>query len=1254
MATGQRNGGMIDAGANSPDFLVESFKKAVIERLRIFADQKQWTDAEYGMLSEEKGRQSGNAAHAVERQFTRYTVEWLGFHPADWVYYQPQTGEGKNPQCPAYLVSGSPGVAFMVGDTESTCDCDRNEHLRQLGRSWSDPAGYAVWCNMRRILAVRCMPEHTGTYETLVDLSVENLCGPPQLFAADEQALHMTQLLVFHLLFCKDRLTQFQRFAERIRVDEQTFEHTPGPLTTPQAIRHFIEGSRQPLDHIRLAALARIREARVRQTGLGDQEILLRREWDEAKEALVQRMRSPLISEPVARAIEQLTPRLGALTQGEIDGIGKILADASPPVRGGQGSSATFSTLSASWQESAGRINSALLAQRCKAARSARMTAAYQVWSERQSDPEDRRLDVFAEQVAYVFFVRLLLLRVLEDKHILYPRIARDGGLPAWSACLARSCEERKGAAALNEPLSAMLARKASSYALHFFSQAVFDWFTPDEFFFAETLEFLYKYNFQDITNDILGFTYEAYIDRNARNRQGHFLTRETVVEYMLDLLEYTGPRVVGRRIFDPACGSGSFLVHAARRYRRGLLSALCSEKGLPEGELRQELARRYVNDLPTRFFGMELNPFACYLAEMNLLLQALDDLAVLQQAGAMQSIERFSIYTADSLHVPHEEGDGAEVNKEFSSIRLPDRPGAGVVADVRPVQAGLETCHDGFFYIISNPPYVSRKQEKFDTARFRAAAFYRAILSGDMNLYLLFLRLGLYYLADSGRMIYLVPLTIFGDKSSGAARKLLKTPPFRPSVAIRFYRGDLLFPGVDQSVAIVRIDHSSSQQTMLIGGGNTVREAEASQFLLPLVDVIDATPQSRVWYGNWLIAPDRRSWSVWQHVKRISGGLTTLFEGLLDTTFARKQGDVNATYLNPLRVGHTGFSQGHVAIYKGEDIRAFAPLAEVPSDWARPLPPHGEQGMPGKTVRVSRTLQGLQHLPESEQGIVLREVARLNTRERLIATWFERSAAQPVAFTHKLWRMILKDPGAETYGKALLAVMNSKTIAYLLNLFSTNNDVSKDDIGRVPVPDPKTLPAARLARLADDALAQCAQLYRDVVVKYGARLPACEDGEVYVAPSRVLAVTPVPAVSLSVLVGRGAVRNRGAAGGRIRTLRTQECIVCATDAGGSERAAFAAVLDIFLAESEREHETWMQAQSWQVPDSVAAGNWLKHYQDARRQAQQSWRRFLSIQYDIDEAVADWYGFDTAQRRAIDEGLPWARRRREKLQDMGE
>jgi SAM-dependent methyltransferase len=1254
MSTTPARSSPVNGTSITVDQVLQSFKQAVIDRFQIIAGDRLYNYQEYLTIPETSDIRRGDEANAVDQQFTRYVLEWLGFSPAEWTYNQPQSGTGKKLNRPDYSIRGSIGIAFIVEDKNSSINFDPDEHLKQMRRYCLGTAGYAVWCNMRRLLALRFVPGNALTYDILVDLSLEELFGPQlSLPLAQAQASQGTNLALFRLLFSKDRFTKFKELVEKISVDEQTFQERAAPLDTSQAIDHFIHGSRETLSHLKLAAFSQIQEAITRSKQITEREAVLRREWDDAAQDLAARINYALISDPVLEAIGQLTPRLGELTQEEIRNIGEVLKQACRRTIGMARFSATLLPLFENWLERALHINSALLAQRFESASPFRIVEAYQVWSERQSDVEDIRPETFAEQVAYVYFVRLLLARVLEDKRILQPRLASDGGFLEWGHYIERHFQELNGVSVLNEIFSAILTRKASNYYLHFFQQAVFDWFNPDDFLLVEALEFLCRYNFHDINSDIIGFTYEAYIDRNARDRKGHFLTREDVVEYMLDLLEYSGPQTIGRRILDPACGSGSFLVHAARRYRRALIAYFCNSRGLSgseaslqsDPELRKTFASRYLQDLTTCFYGMELNPFACYLAEMNLLIQALDDLSVLQQAHDLQPIERFRIYNTDSLDIPREVLDNAVLGNEANRIIAPDRLSYRLTDEAYPIKASLNSYTDGFSYIISNPPYVSSKQEELNTQRYRNTEFYKAILSGDMNLYLLFLRLGLYYLAEYGQMIYIVPLTLLGDKSASAARKLLKTPPFSPSIVVRFYRGDILFPGVDQAVTIVRVNRSIRSPSIVVGGGATIQEARASQLTVPSDEVIEAVPQNHIWQGNWLVAQSQESWDIWEHVKKVSNNLSLLLENVLDATFDRKQGDVNATYLNPLRIGGKGsFADGDIAIYKGEDVRPFAPLPPGPSDWAKPSLVRKTENLPRETMRISEALEQLKQIPDNDQGIVLREVARLNTRERLIATWFERKRDKPIAFTHEIWRMILKADASEELGKALLAIIGSNVAAYLVNLFSTNNHVSKEELGRIPIPDPGSMPVTPLASLANALLSERTALERDFVVRYGARLPEFENGEVYIPPSSFLAATRLPRLSMAALIGRGEVKNNGPVNGRIRSLRSRNMIISAMDASSPGAAAFAEVLELFLNEPARENDTWSQAQEWLLPDPVAAENWLGSYRSAILQAQKRWEGVVSLQQQLDEAVADWYGFDAAQRLAIRAGLPWARR----------
>jgi hypothetical protein len=154
----------------------------------------------------------------------------------------------------------------------------------------------------------------------------------------------------------------------------------------------------------------------------------------------------------------------------------------------------------------------------------------------------------------------------------------------------------------------------------------------------------------------------------------------------------------------------------------------------------------------------------------------------------------------------------------------------------------------------------------------------------------------------------------------------------------------------------------------------------------------------------------------------------------------------------------------------------------------------------------------------------------------------------------------------------------------------------------------------------------------------------------------RILAVRLLPSDILKyemlALVGRGEVKNNGPANGKIRALRARNLIISTVASTIPNAAAFAQILDLFLNESGHENDTWTQAQSWQLPDTAAASAWLKIYNDVSQQAQESWERFVKLQQQVDATVADWYGFNATMRKTIDEGLPWARRRRNVLHHL--
>ena len=1242
----------------TPAGVFEAFTTRVIDRVAVRAGKKALGYAEYIALPE--SARSNDEANAVDQQFAQYCLEWLGFGKGDWNYNQPQNGQKSNR--PDYVITGSIGPAFIWEDKNTTLDLDVR-HLEQMRRYCVGTAGYAVWCNMRRILAVRFLSSDTLRYDTLADVRVADLFGaqPP---LEEFRQTQISNLALFHLLFSKARFTEFTGLTSNIAIPEADYAAQAVALEDAQAIRRFTANSRQSLESLRLAALAQIYQALAHGDAVEQQQHELEAEWADAGQALV-----GVIShnqDEVRDALDKLRPGEAGILA--IRGMEQVILQS----QGTRQLAASLRSHFDKWLDRVNRINSVLYSRRFETIQLTRIADAYRIWGSRQSEQEDVRPEIFAEQVAYVFFVRLLLVRVLEDKQVLEPRIASDGGFADWLQYVTAHFKELNGVSILSDNFSSLLARKAGHYYLHFFQQPVFDWFTPDDYLLVRTLEFLYRYTFRSVGNDIIGFTYEEYIDRTARNRKGHFLTRPQVVEYMLDLLDYDGPVVLGRRVLDPACGSGSFLVHAARRYRAALVTELCRRNKLPdeaalnaEPTLRQKLAADYIQALTTLFFGMELNPFACYLAEMNLLIQSLDDLhylqQVLQEGERFEGIERFEIINTNSLDLPREVLDEPHMTGAVGTIAVPDRLSDRLADEAYPIKARKDQHTQGFSYIIFNPPYVNSRQEDLNLGALMHTPFFATALSGDTNLYLLFLKLGTYYLADNGQIACIIPLTIFGDRSASAARRLLRTRPFTPAAAVRFYRGDILFPGVDQAVGIVRVNraHSSAvsaenttgtaNAAMRVSGGFTVPQAQAAQFTTDAAKVVDVVPQNDLWNGAWLVSNSETSLDVWQQAKTVSGGLTHQLGALLNKTFDIRQGDVNATHLNPLRLGATGGShaKGHVAVYKGESINTLAPLPSSPPDWAAPL--QANLGSASTTtIAASQSLTYLQQITSRQSGIVLRQVARLNTRERLILTWFERLANTPIAFTNELWRMALKPGESEQAGKALLALLNSSVIVFLINLFSTNNHVGRDELTRLPIPDPAAFPEQELANLAAQMLKERAGLETGFVAKYGAILPDFEEGDVYVPPSAVLYAEPIVQLRFADLILRGEVDAplTVSAQTRIRALNQRGALVNSIPPETPYAAAFGQTLSLFIEEMIRRNLTWQEAQNARLPDPIAAPKWLGIYMSLAGQAQQSWQRFGALQRQADAVVADWYGFDGAMRATIAAGLPWARRQR--------
>src|SRR6266852_6295997 len=350
---------------------------------------------------------------------------------------------------------------------------------------------------------------------------------------------------------------------------------------------------------------------------------------------------------------------------------------------------------------------------------SKRTIEAYQAWKANVRGVFGNPQDEFCLQTAYVHFVRLFFVRVCED-HGLIPRRISDGPFARYEEYRVELLSGIKDT--YLRLLEETYQRARTVYHNFFGRHELYDWFILDEYTILALFDLLNRYDFQGLNADVLGRVYnEGYIENKERSEKGQFYTPPQVVDYMLDALgipaleESDDAKTRGfleKSVGDLSCGSGTFLVAAASRKKATLQRLVANHDVGPDYA---------VQVLTETFLGFDLNPFACYLAEINMLIQCLPFL--LDERGQLRiSVDRFHIYCTDTLEPTlAEQARAVFFGKATRRLKYyPDQAGhvrsdeeqqIMSIKDVKGLPIELTQLHledQGIDYLIGNPPYVS------------------------------------------------------------------------------------------------------------------------------------------------------------------------------------------------------------------------------------------------------------------------------------------------------------------------------------------------------------------------------------------------------------------------------------------------------------------------------------------------------------------------------------------------------------------
>ncbi len=422
---------------------------------------------------------------------------------------------------------------------------------------------------------------------------------------------------------------------------------------------------------------------------------------------------------------------------------------------------------------------------------------------------------VFARQTSYVILSRLLLYRVAEDRNLVERKLS-GADLDAFVA--------RTGGGVLDYNQRARAMRKLigdaeelmrAVFYSHLYVHGLFDWWSIPEnvsdaysppqlsayrrierevdIALEQCIRILNRFELSGIDRDIWKDVYQEYLPRNERARLGGFYTPDEVVALILDLVGYSPDAAICRStLLDPACGSGAFIVEAAKRLRTHLeRQSACHAPISKVGDAREK-SWQILNVLISRLYAIDVHPFACFLTEMNFLLLTVDLLLKAKELDASRKVKELNVGCDDSLRPPER-----AVQLKLSQFIRTNSRADRLIKDREKAKLIKETSFD---FVIGNPPWSGVLRGKlsplFDEA---TKAMYKGIYDSatdKYDIYVLFVERAIDWLRGGGKLGFVTQNRFLRRKYGRGLRGVIKEKAAVSACIDLGAVGSLVFPG--------------------------------------------------------------------------------------------------------------------------------------------------------------------------------------------------------------------------------------------------------------------------------------------------------------------------------------------------------------------------------------------------------------------------------------------------------------------------
>jgi len=377
--------------------------------------------------------------------------------------------------------------------------------------------------------------------------------------------------------------------------------------------------------------------------------------------------------------------------------------------------------------------------------------SGFWLWKEYsgKEDVSDEEVkEIFCKESIYVLLNKLLFIRICEDKGLL-PKNISNGGIEILRQ---RTIHEEK----VYKEILDWSFNIASGLYSHFYETGILDWFRTGDGELNQILNkvlwTLNQFNFAHVDRDILGNLYEKYLPGKERKKLGEFYTPVEIIDYILTSVGYTySYDIENKDLLDPACGSGGFLVRSARRlisrylmkFGKANKIELRNPKNWKEmvGRLTPDEAKIILDSIKEHIYGLDINPFACHIAEMNMLFQTIDLYQKVKEKYKDYELGRFKIYRTDSLEFQTQKQIYDYTHPEF----LEEQDEIGKIKNKK------------FDFVVGNPPWGGiLKREKGTLLDRRLKDIYISAV-GKYDIYVLFIERGLKWLKEESKFGYIV-----------------------------------------------------------------------------------------------------------------------------------------------------------------------------------------------------------------------------------------------------------------------------------------------------------------------------------------------------------------------------------------------------------------------------------------------------------------------------------------------------------------